>query len=79
MDRRVAGVGSSPTLPVKSERTRLWNRLRKLDREIGKLQHETHVWGIIWSKKIREQTAGKLLKKDRQRKSIRLQLKGYKL
>ena len=34
MGRRAAGAGSSPVLPTKSQRTKLWKRLRRLDREL---------------------------------------------
>lgn len=76
MDRRVTGVGSSPTLPNKSEKTRLWKKLRKLDRKLSKMKSipwsHSNEYAWIYGKNI-----NKKQELDRKRKQIRLKLKGY--
>lgn len=73
-DRRIAGVGSSPTLPTKSARTRLWKRLRKLDRDINSLDHLT-VYQFCQDEL--NKTLTRIEKLDAKRKQVRLKLKGY--
>lgn len=75
MGRRVTGVGSSPALPIK-EKTKLWNKLRKLDRKIGILDRELRrdFMFIIQGEFEKEDKRDKL---DKKRKYIRLKLKGY--
>ena len=76
--RRHAGTGSSPVLPTKSQRTRLWKRLRRLDRKF----HWLDV-GIKINSGFQYETRGdrKLCtqrdKVDAQRLSVRNKLKGY--
>lgn len=75
-DRRIAGTGSSPVLPIKSTRTKLWKQLRKLDAKINKISHWLDYDCIYPDKRYKE----RLLKKnqmDQHRKKIRLKLKGY--
>lgn len=80
MDRRIAGTGSSPVLPTKSKRTRLWNRLRRLDREIWNLDKH-HLYGFGKYLFYKDEDKIDLSKReilDQKRKEIRNRLKGYK-
>lgn len=76
LGRRVTGVGSSPTLPTKAVRTRLWKRLRKLDKELEELKN------VPWSNNCKldwvyGSNITKKQKLDQKRKEVRLKLKGY--
>ena len=75
--RRVAGVGSSPTLPNKSTRTRLWKRLRKLDAKIYDISCWIDHGYIYLTTKEYMEKLDKRDKWDEERKKIRLKLKGY--
>lgn len=74
--RRVAGVGSSPILSP-SQKTRLWQRLRKYDRQIAKIDERSR-WEYYF---VEKKDIPKLKKKrsdlDEKRKNVRRQLKGY--
>lgn len=75
--RRAAGVGSTPTLPTKSVRTRLWQQLRKLDSEMFRLKSPTYMFYVKdcdFIIKVNE----KLKRADQKRIEIRNKLKGYK-
>lgn len=76
--RRTAGVGSSPTLPTKLQRTRLWNQLRKLDRQYGRICAQIGC-SIPFAKlfSYNEKLVTKLGWIDQIRKKIRNKLKGY--
>lgn len=80
--RRVAGVGSSPALPTRSERTRLWQRLRRLDRQIAGLDQWLYLnsWFRGWTT---EQERGKKTERraalDAKRRDARNRLKGYQV
>lgn len=79
MSRRTASPGSSPGLSTK-EKTKLWNKLRKLDAlcETHKIVQSAHLTSLffknghtLYAKKFA------LFKKyDEQRKQIRCKLKG---
>lgn len=71
MNGRIAGTGSSPVLPTKSQRTRLWKRLRKLDSQIAKLSYP---FSIYTARHLKD----KVKKLDQKRKEVRNKLKGYK-
>lgn len=71
MNGRIAGTGSSPVLPTKSQRTKLWKRLRKLDRRISELSSP---FSCYFAKNSIE----KIRKLDQKRKEVRNKLKGYK-
>ena len=76
--RRAAGTGSSPVLPTKYERTKLWNRLRELDRKHGlQALYMKKCLSYLSYGDLMEQARQKLLGIDLKRKSIRLKLKGY--
>lgn len=70
------GVGSSPALPISVRRT-LHERLRRLDRQIGKLD-----WPIKFAQMLRDNEKLRELmhrrdELDVQRKQTRRRLKGY--
>lgn len=69
--RRVAGVGSSPT------RSKLWRRLRKLDRKCS-LAREKENYLHVYSTKVELKAKQDFEKFDAKRKEVRLKLKGYK-
>ena len=78
--RRAAGAGSSPAPSTKSERSRLWRRLRNYDRKITELDQKLifaervgpNPWipseEILWERRM---------KWDKRRKEVRRRLKGY--
>ena len=78
-DRRIARVGSSPAPSTRSERTRLWNRLRKLDRQIAEADNWLYYnsWSLGWNtgKKKRDVEARRD-RLDAKRKDVRMRLKG---
>ena len=80
---RAAGVGSSPTPLTKSEKTRLWKRLRNYDRKISALDREIQL--AKWRNAYVERNAWPLerLKErrarwDEKRKRVRALLKGHR-
>ncbi len=82
--RRAAGLGSSPSLSIlpKSQKTRLWKRLREYDRKISKLKG-TPAW-YLYGKKCQDYMSDSALKVlatieklDAKRKEVRNKLKGY--
>jgi hypothetical protein len=79
--RRVASAGSSPAPPTRSARTRLWKRLRRLDRQIHeadewlRFNSWLHGWG---TEKRRTKVKERRFRLDAQRKATRMKLKGYK-
>lgn len=79
MRGRPAGVGSSPapsTLSTK-EKTRLWKRLRKLDREISLIPR--YLLFEEWPyPDQRNEARGRFKRFDEQRKQARLRLKQTK-
>lgn len=70
MNGRIAGTGSSPVLPTKSQRTKLWKRLRRLDRQITK---SSYPFSITTGRQLKD----KVIKLDQKRKDVRNKLKGY--
>lgn len=77
--RRNASGGSNPSPLTKSVKTKLWNRLRKLDREIERL-HKKYNSILVRYKfpKDWQEIRLKINKLDLKRKETRLKLKGYK-
>lgn len=79
--RRVAGLGSSPNRPTKSQKTILWHRLRRLDRQCHQQQTIVKQWRVFRSiveyDKICKKAEGRFARYDAQRKEVRLKLKGY--
>lgn len=78
MNGRIAGTGSSPVLPTKSQRTKLWNRLRKLDSNISLLDKNIPIIKMIGPKKEFIKMTNKRVVLDQKRMDIRNKLKGYK-
>lgn len=80
-DRRIASAGSSPAPSTKSERTRLWNRLRRLDRQIAETDNWLYCnsWSLGWNtgKKMKD-VETRRARLDAQRRDVRMRLKGYK-
>jgi hypothetical protein len=77
--RRVASAGSSPA-PSKSMRTRLWKRLRRLDRQIYEADDwlRLNSWFRGWAtEKKRQQVQARRDRLDAQRRATRRKLKGY--
>ena len=77
MNRRIAGIGSSPILPTKSKRTKLWNRLRKYDSQISFLRIRSYPYGILDLAEFKKKRE-RFLDIDLKRKAVRAMLKGYK-
>ena len=81
MAGRSASVDSSSTrstnikLTSKSVRTRLWQRLRKLDRQITELDNGMYSW--LQTRKEQEKRVQKRIRLDQKRKDVRAKLKGY--
>lgn len=75
--RRAAGTGSSPVHPTRSERTRLWKRLRYLDRECAKCKELIDWYNIVIQKERYIKQTEKFKNLDARRKEVRLKLKGY--
>ena len=75
MGRRAAGAGSSPVLPTKSQRTKLWKRLRRLDREL--YFYDTFLKKMTGYRIYRADLWVEGIKLDQKRKEIRNKLKGY--
>ncbi len=75
--RRVACVGSSPALSP-SKKTRLWQRLRKYDREIAEID-EVFKYGefFIFDKKRIPVMKKSRQELDEKRRVVRMKLKGY--
>lgn len=71
MSGRAAGPGSSPGLSTK-QKTKLWNRLRKLDALCQKqiFLRSIHVWDVRKYDNL-------FVKYDNKRKEIRNKLKAY--
>ena len=80
--RRYAGAGSSPAPSARSERTRLWQRLRKYDRKITQLDREIQLarWRNVYIGKNSwplDELEKRRAKWDAKRRSVRRRLKGY--
>ena len=77
--RRVAGDGSSPSLPVlsKSQKTKLWQRLRRYDRKVEKLNIQLDWHNTFCNSEKAHVVMVKLENADLTRKLIRDKLKGY--
>ncbi len=75
--RRVASVGSSPALSP-SQKTRLWQRLRRYDRKIAQID-EVFKYGewFISDKKRIPIMKNNRQKLDERRRVVRMKLKGY--
>lgn len=76
--RRADGAGSSPVLPTPSQRTKLWNQMRKADKDHQ--EEEDYLNRILFFKnsdQIQESRIT-LQRIDDKRMDIRLKLKGYK-
>ena len=80
-DRRIASAGSSPAPSTKSERTRLWKRLRRLDQQIAEADNWLYYnsWSLGWNmgKKKRDVEMRREML-DAKRRGVRRALKGYK-
>ena len=55
-DGRIAGAGSSPASPTKSQRTKLWKELRKLDRKCAVNPYVRYVLSISGENGMRRMT-----------------------
>lgn len=65
------GAGSSPAIPTKTTRHKLWKRLQKLDRRISRIEKQwDYIAGLRGLPEKRQRF-------DLLRKQIRRQLKGY--
>ena len=76
--RRMASAGSSPAPSARSKRTRLWKRLRRLDRkfhwlDVGVKINSPFQYETRGDRKMCDQRD----KVDAQRLSVRNKLKGY--
>lgn len=83
-NRRIASVGLSPAFPtIKKltikQKTKLWQQLRKLDREVDRLKYAVKVNRFLYISKAKQLEADKvkLGKVDLKRKEVRNTLKGY--
>jgi hypothetical protein len=78
MDRRVAGIGSSPkhSLSLK-QKTKLWKKLRKLDCEYSRLKDLNSSGWNLWYNRPYQANQAKMSEIDDKRKEIRNKLKGY--
>lgn len=75
--RRHASAGSSPAPSAKSKRTRLWQRLRRLDRKISYLDDNLRV--LRYACPNHPDTEKREIQRDKadaKRRSVRLKLKG---
>lgn len=72
-DGRIAGAGSSPALPAKL-RTKLWKRLRLLDRKCGDVDYAIR---CVFSDAGAKRADIQYKQYDGERFQIRRQLKGY--
>ena len=75
--RRMASAGSSPAPSTRSQRTRLWRRLRKLDSKISQLDYGLWIQRHIGSQTVVEKMECQRIKADASRLSVRNKLKGY--
>ena len=75
--RRHAGVGLSPTPLTKSVRTRLWKRLRGLDRKVAQLDYAIWIGSYLRTHKENLKFKERRDKEDAKRRSVRRKLKGY--
>ncbi len=82
-NRRVASVGSSPTIPTikkltTKQKTKLWNQLRKLDRDITEMDRFIKL-NSYFTLNPKHLTANKnkRISLDLKRKEVRNKLKGY--
>ena len=81
--RSSGNVGSSPTFSTITPKKKavLWNRLRKIDKQISKLLGYMHsikrLQASDWHKIVWPERIDKIIKLDLKRKQIRNELKGY--
>ena len=78
MDRRVAGIGSSPKHSLSLERkTKLWKKLRKLDHDYSILENLNLGGWDVWYNMPYQKNQAKKREIDQKREKIRNKLKGY--
>ena len=76
--RRMASAGSSPAPSARSQRTRLWKRLRRLDRKIHWLDAGIKSNAVFsYEPRMDRKMECQRIKADAQRISVRNKLKGY--
>ena len=78
--RRAASAGSSPAPSARSERSRLWRRLRNYDRKITELDQKivfTEIFGKNPNSPSEDILLERRIKWDQRRREVRRRLKGY--